>query len=119
MAAFTTRPSSASPTATSPALARGRTAQPSPMPATSPNGISSACAPAKPTTSAATCRPPIAWISQEVPTATWGSAASTMMPETRVTRPETTTGSTLFRARPMRAVSSRLKPRPPRRRPRR
>ena len=52
IAASTTRPSSASPTGTSAALARGQTRQPSPMPASSPNGINSAFELENPTTSA-------------------------------------------------------------------
>ena len=74
----------------SPALARGMTGQPSPMPFTSPKGMRMAFEPENPTTSAVMVRPPAMRISQDVPTATWGKTASTTMPDARVTLPAST-----------------------------
>ena len=93
MAASTTRPSNGSPTGMSAPLARGHTGQPSPTPATSPNGISNARSFEKPTTSAFSDLPCARRIVHAVPTATEGSVASTMMPETRVTFPASGRGS--------------------------
>ena len=99
MAAETTRPSKDSPTMISPALARGITGQPSPMPFRSPNGIKMAFASEKPTTSAVISWPVAVRTSQDVPTATCGSTASSTIPVTRVTLPAITQDSASARTR--------------------
>src|SRR5450432_644287 len=107
MAASTTRPSSASPTGMLAPTPRTTTEQPSPTPATSPNGMSSARFFAKPTTSAVKVLVALSRISQDVPTATAGSVASTMIPETRVTLPAIDKSSTSATDLARRAIKGR------------